>query len=125
MYLQFQNDLFVIVFDPWILFANTLCFILAEAKHELLEVQMEMDRQTDNSNVQQERLDRATEENVRLKKSKKQLEDDLEEIRERLTDSMLGTSQLTAEVRRGETRREKGRDMIIIIITILFIGNNV
>ncbi len=83
-----------------------LLLLLAEAKHELIDVQMDMDRQTNNAIIQQERLEKIMEENVKLKKSNKQFEDDLDETRERLTDSMLVASQLTAEVRR---QRERGR----------------
>ena len=83
-----------------------LLLLLAEAKHELIDVQMDMDRQTSNAIIQQERLEKIMEENVKLKKSNKQFEDDLDETRERLTDSMLVASQLTAEVRR---QRERGR----------------
>ncbi len=83
-----------------------LLLLLAEAKHELIDVQMDMDRQTNNAIIQQERLEKIMEENVKLKKSNKQFEDDLDETRERLTDSMLVASQLTAEVRK---QRERGR----------------
>lgn len=71
---------------------------LAEAKQELMDVQTQMEHQTEEDESIKGRLQRVMEENIRLGTTKKQLEEDLDDIRDKLTESLLLSSQLSAEV---------------------------
>ena len=76
---------------------SSLC--VADAKQDLLEVQTQMELQDRESHSLKDKLEQMTQERAKLTKSNKQLEEDLEETREKLQESMLLTSQLSADVR--------------------------
>ena len=72
--------------------------LLAEAKQDSLDMQLQTDQQTAEVITLKDKLHQATEGRTRLTTTHKQLEIEMEEMKEKLSESLLMTTQLSNEV---------------------------